>query len=149
MQVTRGSGFCILEFRRRHTRRQLGKHRTGDVLGIHPELAMDTVMNTREECVPALSAGMSAGMPAFIIKTAQKGRQACSKMDRLVSPEGVSQCVQSREQPEIDALAVMPSEPPHEVIDPIFRRVEGGVEFSDCCHTHAFPSLSGDQTIGI
>jgi hypothetical protein len=49
--------------------------------------------------------------------------------------------VQSREQREIDALAVMPSEPPHEVIDPIFRRAEGGVEFSDCCHSPAFRSL--------
>jgi hypothetical protein len=70
-------------------------------------------------------------------------------MDRLVSPAAIPQRVQCCEQSEIDTVAIVPSEvaeASHEIIDPVVRRAEGGVEFSDWCHSPAFHKLSGDQS---
>ena len=94
---------------------------------------MHAVMNTREKGVSVL-APASAGMPTFIIETAQKGRQVRSNMDCLVSPEAIPQRVQCCEQRQIDALAIMPRKASHEIIDPVFGRAEGVVDFSDCRH---------------
>jgi len=73
-------------------------------------------------------------MPALIVKAAQQGRQLGSDMDGFIARQAVAKGMQRRNQRWIDTSPVVPTQEPHEVVDPCFGRAGCGMKILHRCH---------------
>ena len=89
---------------------------------------MDAIVNALKEGTSALRRQAGAWMPSLTIEPAQQWRQLHSDIYRLILRKAVTQPMQGRQQNQIDALAVMPAETAHDVIDPSLSLRHGDAE---------------------
>jgi hypothetical protein len=108
VQLLWRSGFSILDIRRWQTRSEKSEHRAGNVLGIYRGVAVDAVVNARQEPIALLGCRTSTTMPALIVETPQEDRQTGPEVDGVVAFETIAQSMQGCDQSQTGTRSIVP-----------------------------------------
>jgi hypothetical protein len=124
----------VLDFRCRQAFRQQGERSAGNLLGIYRRIAVDAVVDTRQEQIPLVGRRTVAAMPALIIEAPQENRKTGPEVNGLVAFQAVAQGVEGGDQCRVSACPVMPAQSPGDVIHPFFGDLNGRSEVLNSSH---------------
>ncbi len=126
------SGDHILDLARRQAGRKQSENGAGDRFRINAWIAIHRFVKASAQRVEALRGPMHAGMPTFIIETAQQWRQLCAEIDNLVAWQRVAKSVQRANQSRLGFATIMPIQARRQIVDPRVRLRDGATELPNC-----------------
>ena len=143
MKRLQRGGHRILNPAWRKTRRKQSKDSASNGFGIYAWIAIHRFVNASAQRVEALRGPMHAGMPTFIIETAQQWRQLCAEIDHLVAWHHIAKSVERADQGGIGLVAIPPVQALRQIVDPALRFSDGAAEFLYLSHlTTCCPSVN-------